>query len=802
MLSTRYLLNLLSILVLLMAQKAFALNNVVLDSYSVSETKDGYALAINFNQRLGYLAHFPPNKGSTLDIKLRRLSTKADAPAFEPFADRLVITRQDNSILKEISYEQNAPGQGRLFIEFKRQINFSVRPQSGNKGIIINVKTVTKQNQLQDIKSQTTSTDLPIYELNLITSSNKIDSKDQPALKNFGKYDIYTSSEDVFRTKKYTLKLGYFYSKKAAEANLAVLKPFYPKAWVNKIVPERQKIAEKWFLSNNLKSSQKTQKASPVPVTSRLDKLAERGKQAMLDKKYKSAIRYFSRILEFKDSKYHKEARELLGLARERNNQYAHAKAEYEAYLKEYPEGEDAERVRQRLQGLITARSVDRKQLKTNANKAVEPQWDMFGSLSQFYRHEKAGTDITDDQTIDSSLLSDFVYSGRKRGLEWNQRFDLVMNHRYDFLDDLDPSEGNVYTLFYDIADKDNDLAFRIGRQTHSSDGVLGRFDGMIIKKQMTNTTRVNLLAGYPVELNIRDGVNTDRQFYAVSVDFESIFQNMDGKLFYISQENNGLTDRNAIGTELQYINDQSSIFLLLDYDTYFSKLNQATFVGNWRNKNNSTLNIVADLRNSPLLTSNNALIGQPVTTIDELRQIFTDDEINQLAIDRTSDFWSFTVSATTPLSDKYQLNGDFTVSNLGPTPASGGVIATPGTDNEYFYNVSLIATGFFLDNDVTIMGLRLTDATTFRTINANISTRFKSSKQWRWNPRLDLDQRTDTNGTERMTYRTKLIVNYLRSRKWRYELELGYETSETTAATFTAEDKHYYAFFGYIFDF
>jgi hypothetical protein len=800
--SRKLLIKLLFVPLLFLSQGVFALSNVILDSYTVSQTKEGYALAINFNQRVGYLAHFPSNKGNTLDIKLRRLSITAETSGFDPFTDRLAISRQDASILKEITYEQGTPGQGHLFIEFKRQVIFSVRSESRSGSIVVFVKTASKRETLPDSTAQTSATDLPIYELNLVTSDKTIDSDDQPALKNFNKYDIYTASADVFRTKKYTLKLGYFYSRKAAEANLKVLKPYYPRARVDKISPERRVAAEKWLQANNLKTAKKTAKAAPAAATSRLDRLAERGKQAMIDKNYKSAIRYFSRILEFEDSKYHKEARELLGLARERNNQFAHAKAEYETYLKEYPEGEDAQRVKQRLQGLITARSGERKSLKKNVNKAAEPEWNMFGSLSQFYRHEMAGTEITDDQTIDSSLLSDFVFSGRKRGLEWNQRFDLVMTHRYDFLNDLDPSEGNVYTLFYDIADKDNDLAFRIGRQTHSSDGVLGRFDGMILRKQMTNNTRVNLLAGYPVELNLRDGVNTDRQFYAVSVDFESILQNIDSKFFYISQENNGLTDRNAIGTEIQYISDQSSIFFLLDYDTYFSELNQATFVGNWRSKDNSTLNIVADMRNSPLLTTNNALIGQPVNSIDQLRQIFTDDEINQLAIDRTTDFWAFTVSATTPLSNKYQLNGDFTVSNLGETPASGGVIETPGTDNEYFYNVSLIATGFFLDNDVTIMGLRLTDATTFRTISANISSRFKSSKEWRWNPRLDVDQRTDNNGTERMTYKTKLIVNYQPEREWKYELELGYETSDTTTATLNTEDTHYYAFFGYIYDF
>lgn len=792
-------------MMLLFMQDLWAVNNVVLESYSMAASEEGVTLVVTFNQPLSYLAHFPASSGSSLDVKLRPILATGSITETNAFLDRLSVSEHDTATVSEIRYEQNAAREGHLYVQFKRSVSYKVSPARDRRSITVSINTGTKQKEKPVTTSlaQQTSAGLPIYVLNLATSETPIDINDQPALKNFNKYDIYTTTSQVNWKNKYNLRLGYFYSKKAADANLKVLKPFYKQAWADQIKPERRKTAEVWFLSKNMQ----TTTSSPVPedkkpLPSKLDKLAERGKQAMLDKDYRTAIRYFSRILEYKDSKYHKEAKELLGLARERNNQFAHAKAEYEQYLELYPEGEDAERVKQRLQGLITARSGERKELKKNVVQGAEPEWNTFGSLSQFYRNQATQTDITPSQTIDSSLLTDFIYSGRKRGLEWNQRFDIVANHRYDFLNKDDASDGKLYTFFYDITDKENDFSFRIGRQTHNSDGVLGRFDGMIVRKRIGNNTRVNLLAGYPVELSIKDGVNTDRQFYATSLDFESIFDHADGKIFYISQDNNGLTDRNAIGTEIQYIDDTKSIFFLLDYDIHFNDLNQATFVGNWRSKGNSTLNIVADVRNSPLLTTNNALIGQPVNTIEELRAIFTDDEIHQLAQDRTADFWALTVSATTPLSDKYQLNGDVTVSNLGDTPTSGGVDGFASRGNDYYYVISLIANSFFLDNDITIMGLRYHDTETSSTVSANISTRFKSSKPWRWNPRFDVEQRSDDNGSERMTYKTRLIVNYQPVREWKYEMEMGYETSDTTTALGTSTDETYYIFLGYIHDF
>ncbi len=69
-----------------------------------------------------------------------------------------------------------------------------------------------------------------------------------------------------------------------------------------------------------------------------------------------AAVRLLTRLIEYPEHPRRAEAQELLGLARERNGQLAHAKAEYEEYLRRYPDGPAVGRVAQRLSALTTLR--------------------------------------------------------------------------------------------------------------------------------------------------------------------------------------------------------------------------------------------------------------------------------------------------------------------------------------------------------------------------------------------------------------------------------------------------------------
>ena len=84
-------------------------------------------------------------------------------------------------------------------------------------------------------------------------------------------------------------------------------------------------------------------------------------------------------------------------------------------------------------------------------------------------------------------------------------------------------------------------------------------------------------------------------------------------------------------------------------------------------------------------MTSNNAIQGQGVTGFKDLFGKYTDDEIKELAADRSAISKSCTFGVTQELNDNIQLTGDFAVSLLEGTVASGGVDAVPGSGNEYF---------------------------------------------------------------------------------------------------------------------
>ncbi|MDH5649987.1 MAG: hypothetical protein OEY67_10070, partial [Gammaproteobacteria bacterium] len=76
-------------------------------------------------------------------------------------------------------------------------------------------------------------------------------------------------------------------------------------------------------------------------------RLFGQGRQALLKKQHRQAIRLFIRVLDLPENSYSADALEFLGVARERNGQRQQAVVEYKLYLKRYPKTEGADRVRQ-----------------------------------------------------------------------------------------------------------------------------------------------------------------------------------------------------------------------------------------------------------------------------------------------------------------------------------------------------------------------------------------------------------------------------------------------------------------------
>ncbi|MDQ1362326.1 MAG: hypothetical protein QG652_186, partial [Pseudomonadota bacterium] len=217
------------------------------------------------------------------------------------------------------------------------------------------------------------------YAINIGSSPQQTGSvaiQDQALAK---KYVVYSVKSEVNGGLRYRQRIGFFASQEEARTVLTQIRKQFPDAWIDKASTEEMNIP-----GNRLAVPVATELATtpPAPVTKpvittanktqlaeteknlRLAALMEDAKASLIQKKYDRAIQIYTRVTGEGESPYQKEAQEFLGVARERNGQLAHATAEYRKYLALYPAGEDTERVRQRLNGLLTA--ADKPQARTN----------------------------------------------------------------------------------------------------------------------------------------------------------------------------------------------------------------------------------------------------------------------------------------------------------------------------------------------------------------------------------------------------------------------------------------------------
>ena len=532
--------------------------------------------------------------------------------------------------------------------------------------------------------------------------------------------------------------------------------------------------------------------------------LMEEGEAAILLKNYSRAIQIYSRVLRVPENDFTPQALELLGLSRERNGQIAHAVAEYRRYLEHYPGGEGAGRVSQRLAGLVTAHKKPRPGTAGGAVTASSIPWDVYGGISQYYRRDTFKLSGRESINAQSSILSDIDLVLRRRGARFNFSGRATLGNLWDLLGE-DKGPGNqtrLYQGYVEVADQVTGLSGRAGRQTLRTSGVLGRFDGMHVAWEFKPGMRFNLMGGYPVDTT-SNGIKTNRHFYGAAVDFEQIAGLVDISFFYNLQKMEGLQNREAVGTELRYFDNSKSLIALIDYDIGFKKLNNLVIMGNWNVTGGLTVSASIDQRTSPFLTARNALIGQPVGTIEELSLIYSEDEIMQLARDRSGKIRSYRMGVSQSLFDRFQLTADVTMTDFTGTTASEGVLGIPDQNTQYYYSINLVGSRLFMDGDTSIFGFRRIDGETTATSTLLMDSRFPLSRQFQINPRLRVSYRDSKVGrADSWITFPSLRLLYRIGRRYRLDFELGSQWINLKSVDDNADRSSWFLYFGYRADF
>ncbi len=185
---------------------------------------------------------------------------------------------------------------------------------------------------------------------------------------------------------------------------------------------------------------------------------------------YPRAVQVLTKLQRQPEFPERPETQELLGLARERFGEVAQAKAEYEEYLRQYPKGPAADRIRTRLR-ILRAASAAGHTGGLDTGYGADHGWKVSGGASQLYRRDSYGTDLNGplfSNIVQNAIFTDADLFVHKDGERFTTAFRTSFGYEKTFL----PKDGRgvsdrvrITTAFLDLTTSCSGCAAVWGRQ-------------------------------------------------------------------------------------------------------------------------------------------------------------------------------------------------------------------------------------------------------------------------------------------------------------------------------------------------
>lgn len=807
---TRHAVPAAGLVLLLVCHSVFAAPRFVTGA-TVSKDEDVAVITVQFACRVEYINHLPANRGNRLRVQIDPTTICAGvAPTVARTREQYRPLNADLANLLEIDYEGELSSVATLTFVFSDAVRYEVSYSAGANRIIVRVygdeATVTARSpgsRSAGVRVQREPEAPRTYVINL-SSSRRSHTASERVLDNVSSgLRVYESEVDLAGVTWYRLRLGTFNSAEAAQAELRRLRASYPSAWIDRI-------RDGSVVPNNAVATTDSLRAystSPGSATLGLDEIDDimaAARSAMVSGEVSRSVQLYTKVLRAPDHDRSAEAQELLGLAREKNGQMAHAKAEYQRYLSLYPDGDAAGRVQQRLAALLATgrRAMPQSAGGSSTARPTRPEpsaWRINTFVSQYYRRDANQLNEEQEVVSQSAVYSDINVDARRRGSRFDFGSRLSAGYRSEMLDKEQGSgdQLRVSYAYVDLADTRTGLRGRIGRQSRNTGGVLGRFDGLILGYRATERILLNVVAGQPVN-SATDGLESERSFYGLSANYGPIMGKLEVGVFALQQNIAGIEDRQAVGTEFQYFGENQSLWGLIDYDTSYNELSSAYLQGSWRFASRLTISGSINQRHSPYLSAGSAMIGQPVENFKQLLILMTEEEIRQLSIDRSPLASAYTASISYSLTPRLQLSADVNQTTVAATSDSGGIAAMPESTYNYA-STTLVASSLFTEGDVSIISLRYSKSDASKVSSVNFDARFPIGMHWRINPRLRVIQRTIlSDSSDEWIFTPGIRIQYRRSRKLRIELEAGKQFAQRNSVGIDMDRESYFLNLGY----
>lgn len=559
-----------------------------------------------------------------------------------------------------------------------------------------------------------------------------------------------------------------------------------------------------------------TTTAAPAPVLSNdeIERLAKTfhadAIAAMNDKDMPKAINRLNRVLGLPPNSQTESAQALIGQARESNGEIAKAKAEYELFLKAFPNSAEAPKIKTRLAALPKEAMQASSRARAVPKEAGPAEWASFGSVSQYWYKGKSRFETTtppppgqltfntDTLTLDDqdSLISSVDLNARRRDAISDSRmvFRYVDNKNYL---PRGKSYSRVNTAYAEHTDRQVGYFVRAGRQNPTGVGVQERFDGASAGYNLPSDWRVNAVAGSTVEF----GLPYKKRFYGTGIEKLALPEHLGYSLYVLNQTLEGETNRRAVGTEMRYFDSDYTLYGLLDYDIGFKGLNIALLQANYHTQDATNYFAVFDHRKTPTLSLLNSLPAYGGLQLEEILATTPIDEVRNAGKALTAESNLFSIGLTKPISERWQLGADYRLASISSIDGFGLMPAQPGTGNNHVISGQAIGNQIFRSNDVAVANVSFITSPTYDGQAYGLNYVVQLFEPLRFDGALRLytqkdiadEKQTRINPSARLTYRVK--------DNFSLEGEAGSEFTRTEGPTRKDKSDRRYMYFGYRWD-
>ena len=543
-------------------------------------------------------------------------------------------------------------------------------------------------------------------------------------------------------------------------------------------------------------------------VDARADALLTTAQAAMARQEPAQALEPLNELLNLPANRHTRAAQELAGLARARLGDTVRARIEFETYLQLYPEGEDSDRVRR---ALAAVPAPVPQALPVAARPAAETTVTGSASMSYFGGNGQVRSQDFRDSPIAGlpQVAGDALFSADKAqqlfndvDLTWRRRdaeSDVRFVFRDAYISDLersDKSRNRLSALYVDYKSLTGGYGVRLGRQSPTGGGVMGRFDGVSANLLLRPKLKLSAVAGEPTDKFFQ----SKRRFYGMALDADALLPNFGAAVYAIQQSIDSEIDRRGLGLELRYFKGGASVFSQFDYDLLIKGINIATVQGTMILDDNTVFNALFDRRALSMLALGNSLTfedpSNPGVLFTRIADKLASTTLLALRdqIKRTTPFITQAqLGVTRPINKTWQVGASAQMTNTGAIPAVPEVVGfengRPATGNIYSVSGQLIGLNLYSQRDTHVFSTTGISSPGLKGFLLSYNNSSLAWNVWQLEPSLQYYRDRNPQGSTNERWTPGLRVTYRGWDHWSLESSLTYELGKASRVTVDPND-------------